>query len=249
MSNIRIEEISHEENVYSRVGHDQLNILWHANSQMNEIKKQSSISSVEHMSIKVISKNDANVNEEEIHSLKSSRDECHNGENIEDQNLNVKQKRKYQENKKRNGKDVLNLNQTQNMRKDSKHLSDSMNHERSILFDSLKQKYEKRVSTKNQKHVDHEIQSKHSSGNRLESSIIDTADNKPISMKKEKRKHRSIQNNNMISETSNNNQDERIKAQLEHETSVLTNYLNQFDSLTVQLIKNVKAKRMKNPIT
>ena len=241
-----MDQISPEQHAPPGNGNIGLNTPCYAHTQINNIMKQPNISSAEHISSKVILKSNLNMNEKEINSLKSSRNDCLIGKDIEDQLSIKKHKRKHQENKSFINNGVLNINKNQNLRNGSDHMTDFMDYETSILLNSLKKKYKKSVSTKIRKDFDHEVQGERVITWRRENSIIDLVHSLPISMKNEKRKRRTIQNQEkVISDTSNNNQDERVKAQIEHDTSILTNYLNQFDSLTVQLIENIKAKRMK----
>ena len=67
-------------------------------------------------------------------------------------------------------------------------------------------------------------------------------------MENDRKKYYGVQNDK-ISHVAKNNQSLRndsanITAQIEYETSILTNYLNQFDRATMQEIKALKAKRM-----
>jgi len=236
-----MEQISYEELIQQSEGIDRLNKLWYAHNQIDKSDKLSATSNEER-----ISKTDSNINGRVvINSLKSSRNDCLN-DGKTDQVSIKKQERKHQENQSFRSDCVLSLDQ--NSRNDSEHVSDSKKHETSTLFSHLRKKYEKRVPTKMQKDVNYEVQIKSSITNRHENSIVDSANNIPNCTKREKRKYCSIQSNTS-SEFLSNNQDVRkesanIEAQIEHETSILTNYLDQFDSLTVQLIKKIKTEKI-----
>ena len=238
-TNYRMEQFSHEELIPPMDGIDGLNMLWNAHNEINKFDKQPTIGGEERVLSKVIFKTDLNICDKEIHLLTLSRNDYNIVEHTVDQLSINKRKRKYQENKSFGSNSVLNKNQ--NLIYDSKQ-SESINHEASTLFRTLKTKYKTSVPTKLQKDIHHKGKSERDITKRQENSIIALTQNEPISI----RKHRSIKNNdNISSETSNSDQDERIKAQIEHDTFILTNYLNQFDSLTAQIIKNMKAKRMK----
>ena len=235
-----MEQISYEELIPQSEGIDGLNILWYANNQIDKFDKLSTTSNEER-----ILKTDSNINRRVINSLKSSRNDYLNGGKIDQVSIK-KQERKHQENQSFRSDCVLSLDQSS--RNDSKHVSDSKKHETSILFSYLRKKYEKRLPTKMQNDFKYEIQIKSSITNRHEKSNLDSANNIPNCTKNEKRKYCSIQSNTS-SKLLSNNQDVKkesvnIEAQLEHETSILTNYLNQFDSLTVQLIKKIKTEKI-----
>ena len=155
------------------------------------------------------------------------------------------------------------------MRNDSTLLTSKTENEK-----HLKNRNMKSISVKNKQEIYHGIQNQNKKSNaasnnnqyaRHEADFVNVLMEHEVSsianglsyksdnsdcMEDKKMKYHSVRSNNSSGNIANDNQNLRndpadIDAQIERESSILANYLNQFDSLTMQEIERIKSKRMK----